>query len=92
MSEPALTRTVTVANRAGLHTRAALSIYRVAKQFNARVLVAKGPQQVEATDVLQLMSLVAEQGDSLVLQASGPEAQQALDALEELFVRKFDEE
>ncbi|MGD0896610.1 MAG: HPr family phosphocarrier protein [Thermoguttaceae bacterium] len=92
MPEPALKRTVIVANRAGLHARAAVILSRAAGQFNARVLIAKGPQQVEAKDVLQLMSLVGEQGDSLSLEASGPEAAQALDAIEDLFLRKFDED
>ncbi|MGA2063627.1 MAG: HPr family phosphocarrier protein [Thermoguttaceae bacterium] len=92
MSESAASRTVIVTNRAGLHARAAVLLAKAAGGFDARVLVSKGPQQVDATDVLQLMSLVAEQGDSLQLEASGPEARQAVDALEDLFLRKFDED
>jgi phosphotransferase system HPr (HPr) family protein len=93
MSESAVSRTVIVANRAGLHARPAAVLAKAAGRFDARVLVAKGLHQVDdAKDVLQLMSLGAQQGDSLRLEASGPEARQALDVLEDLFLRKFDED
>ena len=92
MPEPALKRTVTVANRAGLHLRAAAMIVTEARKFDARVVIAKGPQEVEATDVLQVMTLGAAQGEQLSLEGSGNEAQAAVDALEQLFLRKFDED
>jgi phosphotransferase system HPr (HPr) family protein len=92
MSESAVTRTVIVANRAGLHLRAALILARAAQRFDARIRIAKGNEQVEAKDVMQLMMLAAEQGETLLLEACGPEAPQALDTLEELFLRKFDED
>ena len=92
MPEPALKRTVTVANREGLHARPAVLIVTEARKFNARVVIAKGLHEVEATDVLQLMTLGAAQGEQLWLEGSGNEAQAALDALEQLFLRKFDED
>ncbi len=63
-----------------------------ARKFDARVVIAKGLQEVEATDVLQVMSLGAAQGEQLSLEGSGSEAQAAVDALEQLFLRKFDED
>lgn len=92
MSEPAVTRTVTVANIAGMHLRAALMVVNEAKRFDARVLIAKENHQVEATDVWNVMSLGAAQGEQLVLEGVGNEAQAAVDALEQLFLRKFDED
>ena len=92
MPEPALKRTVTVANRAGLHCRAAVMIVTEARKFDARVVIAKGLQEVEATDMLQLMTLGAAQGEQLSLEGSGNEAQAAVDAIEQLFLRKFDED
>lgn len=92
MSEPAATRTVIVANRAGMHARAAVMIATLARKFDAKILITKGLQQVEATDVLQLLSLGAAQGESLSLEAVGVDRQGALDSLEELFIRKFDED
>jgi phosphotransferase system HPr (HPr) family protein len=92
MSEPALKRTVTVANQAGLHARAAVMVVTEARKFKARVTITKGTEEVDATDVLQMMTLGAAQGEELTLQGSGDDAQQAVDAVEQLFLRKFDEE
>jgi phosphocarrier protein NPr len=92
MPEPALKRTVTVANRAGLHLRAASMIVSAARKFDARVVIAKGQQEVEATDMLQVMTLGAVQGEELSLEGSGSAAQAAVDAIEQLFLRKFDED
>jgi phosphotransferase system HPr (HPr) family protein len=92
MSDPALKRTVVVANRAGMHLRAVLMVVTEAKKFKARVVLAKGLHEVEATDMFQVLSLGAAQGDELLLEASGDDAQEAVDAVEQLFLRKFDEE
>ena len=71
MPEPALKRTVTVANLAGLHMRAVGMIVTEARKFNARVVIAKGRQEVEATDMLQVMTLGAAQGEQLSLEGFG---------------------
>jgi phosphotransferase system HPr (HPr) family protein len=92
MPEPALKRTVTVANRQGMHARPALLIVTEARKFDARVVIAKGLHEVEATEILQVMSLGAEQGEQLTLAGSGNQAQAAVDAIEQLFLRKFDED
>ena len=81
-----------MANRAGIHARAAVMIATLARKFGAKILVTKGLQQVEATDVLQLLSLGAAQGEPVCLEAIGTDGQGALDSLEELFIRKFDED
>ena len=52
MPEPALKRTVTVANREGMHARPASLIVTEARKFDARVVIAKGLHEVEATDIL----------------------------------------
>jgi len=92
MPESALKRTVTVANQAGLHARVAVMILTEARKFDARIVITKGLHEVEATDVLQMMSLGAAQGEQLSLEGSGNEAQAAVDAIEQLFLRKFDED
>ncbi|MEI8372283.1 MAG: HPr family phosphocarrier protein [Planctomycetota bacterium] len=92
MPEPTLKQNVTVANRAGLHARAAVMVVTEARKFDARVVITKGLHEVDATDILQLMSLGAAQGECLLLEGFGNEAQAAVDALEQLFLRKFDED
>lgn len=90
MSSSNASRTVVVANPEGLHARAALLVRELAQRFHARVEISKGPLRVDATDVLQMLSLCAEQGDQLQLEASGEQAEAALDELSGLFARQFD--
>ena len=92
MSDSAVTRNLVVGNRAGIHARAAVMIATAARRFDAKVLIGKGLQQVEATDVLQLLSLGAGQGEQVSVEVSGNQAQQAAEAMEQLFDRKFDED
>jgi phosphocarrier protein HPr len=81
-----------VANREGIHARPAAMIATVARKFPVKVEVVHGAMRVEATDVLQLLSLGAAQGERLTLVSAGPNGIQALDALEQLFLKKFDED
>jgi phosphotransferase system HPr (HPr) family protein len=92
MPESVPKRTVLVANRAGLHARAAVMVVTEARKYKARVIISKGLHEVDATDVLQMMSLGAAMGEQLGLEGSGDDAQAAVDAVEQLFLRKFDEE
>jgi phosphocarrier protein HPr len=92
MSESALTQTVVVANRVGMHVRVASMIVTLARRFKAKIVLVKGNHRVEATDILELISLGAAQGEQLSLEVSGSEATEALQAMEDLFRRKFDED
>ncbi len=64
MPEPALKRTVTMTNREGMHLRPASLIVTEARKYDARVVIAKGLHAVDATDILEIISLGAAQGDS----------------------------
>jgi phosphocarrier protein len=92
MPDPDLKRTVTVANRQGMHARVAVMIAKEARKFKSKVFLASGLNQVDATEVLQLLTLGAGQGEKLSLEGSGPDAKEAVDAVEQLFLRKFDED
>lgn len=92
MSELVATRTVLVANRAGIHARAATMIAATVRRFRARVTIVKGNERVEGTDVLQILSLGSGPGEQLSLEASGDEAEAALETLETMFRDKFGED
>jgi phosphotransferase system HPr (HPr) family protein len=92
MPEPALKRTVTMANRQGMHLRPAMLIVTEARKFDARIVISRGLHSVEATEIYEVLSLAAERGDQLTLEGSGNQAQAAVEAIEQLFLRKFDEE
>jgi phosphocarrier protein HPr len=87
-----LTRNVVVTDPAGVHLRSALVIVQTVQRGKSKVTIAKGQQQVEATDMWQIMGLVAQQGEHLTVTAAGPDAVAVLDALEPLFAGLFGDE
>ena len=62
MSESKVTRTVVVTDPAGVHARTAVAIAEAVRRGKSRVTLIKDQQRVEATDVLQIMTLVAAPG------------------------------
>lgn len=90
MFKKSATRTVVVSNPQGLHARPCLAIVNSLRGLSATVKIRNGKQVVDATSILQLMTLAATQGTELVLLAKGPDADKALDALTQLFASGFD--
>jgi len=89
MSETLATRTVVVTDPAGVHARTAVAIAEVVRASKSSVILVMGDLRVVATDVLQIMTMVADQGKTIVLEAAGPNADAVLDLLEPLFAGKF---
>ncbi len=87
----ALSRTVVVTNRRGLHARAAAKFVTLAERFGASVDVVRDGQSVSARSIMGLMMLGAGPGSALELQAEGWDAKEALDALAALVEAGFHE-
>ncbi|NUQ66205.1 MAG: HPr family phosphocarrier protein [Pirellulales bacterium] len=83
------TRRVVVSRPTGLHARPCVAVATMARRFRSKIKVRCHRQTVDASDVLQLLTLGAGQGTELVLLADGPDAEEALDALEQLFANDF---
>jgi phosphocarrier protein len=89
---PVLTGIVTIANKRGLHARAAAKFVNLAEQFGASVEVVRGDEvPVSARSIMGLMMLGAGKGCTLELRAEGWDAKEALDALTTLVEAGFDE-
>ena len=89
---PVLIRTVTIANKRGLHARAAAKFVTMAERFGASVDVVRGGEPaVSARSIMGLMMLGAGKGCDLELRAQGWDAREALDALTALVEAGFDE-
>jgi phosphocarrier protein len=84
-------RKAVICNRRGLHARAAAKFVKLAFEFNADVMVAKGDGPVSGRSIMGLMMLAAGPGTELELSATGPDAQRAVDALAKLIACGFDE-
>jgi phosphocarrier protein HPr len=87
----ALRRTLSIANKRGLHARAAAKFVKLVGQFKAEVTVVKGDVSVSGSSIMGLMMLAAGPGTEIEVRVSGPDAAAAMAAIVELVGRKFDE-
>lgn len=89
MSNSLAKRVVVVQNEQGLHARPAEMFVRLAQKFNAKIEVVRDNYRVEATSMMDMLTLGAAKGTQLSLEAEGDDAQQAVDALAELIEKGF---
>ena len=82
---------VTVRNRAGLHTRPAASLVKLAATFKSDFIINKDGFEINGKSIIGVMTLAAEQGSVLQLRFTGEDEGAAADAILELFDRAFDE-
>jgi len=92
MTDTLLRATATIANRRGLHARAAAKFVKLVSQFEASVLVTHRGMEVSGLSIMGLMMLAAGLGTSIDLAASGKDAQAALEAIVALVNDKFGED
>jgi phosphocarrier protein HPr len=84
-------RTVTIANKNGLHARPAAEIVKAAAKFKADILLVRDDLEVNGKSIMGVMMLAAEFGSELVLRADGPDAEEAVGAIAKLIESKFGE-
>jgi phosphocarrier protein HPr len=84
-------KTVTVTNRAGLHTRPASMIVRLAAKYEAEFFIHKDGYEINGKSIIGVMTLAAEQGSELVLRFSGKDEEDAARAMINLFEEGFGE-
>lgn len=84
-------REVTVTNRAGLHTRPASMIVRLASKFNSEFYIQKDGYEINGKSIIGVMTLAAEQGSTLSLTFDGEDEEEAAQAVTELFESGFGE-
>jgi phosphocarrier protein HPr len=84
-------REVTVRNPAGIHTRPASMIVRVAAKFDSEFFIRKDGYEINGKSIIGVMTLAAEQGATLTLLLDGPDEKDAAEALQNLFEGGFGE-
>lgn len=88
----ALTCTIIISNKRGLHARASAKFVELVASYDACVQVEKDGIAVGGTSIMGLMLLAAASGSKIKVSASGRQARQVLDALEALVKDCFGEE
>jgi phosphocarrier protein len=87
-----LSRSVTVANRLGMHARAAARFVDLASRFRAHVRVTRGSQTMDGKSIMGILLLAAATGTVLTVSADGEDEQDAVDALCGLIENGFGED
>jgi len=87
-----LKRSLAIANKRGLHARAAAKFVRTAGQFDAVVRVSFKGQEVSGLSIMGLMMLAAGIGSTVEVICSGRQAADAMATISALVEGKFGED
>jgi phosphocarrier protein HPr len=82
---------VTIVNKAGMHTRPASSIVKIASKFKSEFFLSKDGFEVNGKSIIGVMTLAAEQGSKLTLIFKGKDEEQLAKEMIDFFERGFDE-
>ena len=88
----AISRTVLIGNKRGLHARASAKFVNLASQLDASIEVEKDGNKVCGTSIMGLMMLAASPGCHIRVSASGNDATSVMAAVEVLISTRFGEE
>lgn len=82
---------VTVVNRAGIHTRPAASLVKLAAKFKSDAYLERDGFQINLKSIIGVMTLAAEQGSKLTLRIDGEDEREAAEAISDFFADGFGE-
>jgi len=87
-----LERELKVANRLGLHARAAAKLVQLLSGFQSQVTLTGRGREVNAKSIMGVLLLAAAPGASLLMRVEGDDEEAAMQAAADLFERRFDED
>lgn len=82
---------VTVKNRAGLHTRPAAMLVKLAAKYKSEIFLERDGMNINAKSIIGVMTLAAEQGAILSLRINGTDETSAQSEIIEFFNNGFGE-
>jgi phosphocarrier protein HPr len=82
---------VTINNRAGMHTRPASMIVKLAAKYKSDFYIIKDNYQINGKSIIGIMSLAAEHGSRLILKFEGPDESSAAAEMVKYFEDGFGE-
>lgn len=83
--------TVKIINKAGLHTRPAATIVKLASKYKCEFYISKNGVSINGKSIIGVMTLAAEMGSELNLSFDGEDEKEASAEITEYFNRGFDE-
>ena len=82
---------VEIINPAGLHTRPAATIVKLAAKYKSDFYISKDGMNINGKSIIGVMTLAAEKGSTLTLTFNGPDEKEAMSTIVNYFERGFDE-
>jgi phosphocarrier protein len=84
-------KTVKIKNRAGMHTRPASMIVKLAAKYKSDFYIIKDDYQINGKSIIGIMSLAAEFGSDLTLKFEGSDEKKAAEEIIRYFEDGFGE-
>lgn len=86
-----ITREVTIVNKAGLHTRPAAALVKLASRFKSDFFIEKDGIEINAKSIISVMMLAAPKGTTLKLRFNGVDEEESAREIVKLFEDGFGE-
>ncbi len=84
-------KTVKIINKAGMHTRPAATIVKMASKYRCEFFISKNGLNINGKSIIGVMTLAAEMGSEVTLSFEGEDENQAAHEIVDYFNRGFDE-
>jgi phosphocarrier protein HPr len=84
-------KSVKIVNNAGLHTRPAATIVKLASKYKCEFFISKDGLNINGKSIIGVMTLAAEMGSDLLLTFDGEDEKEASEEISDYFNRGFDE-
>lgn len=84
-------KTVTIVNKAGMHTRPASYLVKIASKYSSEFYMVKDGFKINGKSIIGVMTLAAEQGSKVTLMFEGPDEQKASAEVVKFFEDGFGE-
>lgn len=84
-------KTVTIRNKAGMHTRPASMLVKIASKYKSDFYIIKDGFQINGKSIIGVMSLAAEYGSSVKLRFDGSDEDKAAAEITKYFEDGFGE-
>ena len=82
---------VKIINKAGLHTRPAATIVKLAAKYKCDFYISKDGLNINGKSIIGVMTLAAEMGSEILLTFDGDDEAKAAEEITDYFKRGFDE-
>lgn len=84
-------RKIKILNKAGMHTRPAATIVKLAAKYKCDFFISKDGLNINGKSIIGVMTLAAEIGSEVLLTFDGPDEKEAAEEIIDYFNRGFDE-